>query len=287
MNAEPRDHHDVPQARPVSAAPRVMPVTRGPQSANADPLLVSERPRSVVFDLFIGCAGFFALLLPLEIATYLVFGGAHEDQPPPPAGAFIVQRLLLSAGFLLILWMLLRWRRQSFASVGLRAEGLRSAVLWGVPAFVTVFGFLMLVSGITALAWPSGYQALQQAQKVNIERLPAMSIPAAVVFSLLVAFSEELLFRGFVVTRLRVLTGSWTASILISSGVFGVLHGTQGVFPAVIIFGLSVLLGAWFVRRGNLAVAIVAHMLFDSTSLAMLNWLRDLPDGWATSLPAG
>jgi membrane protease YdiL (CAAX protease family) len=86
------------------------------------------------------------------------------------------------------------------------------------------------------------------------------------------AFGEELVFRGFLLTRLEILLGgglSATATAVAGQALlFGVAHwylGLRGVSTAALI-GLAY--GVVYVCNGrNLAPLIVAHGLTDSLSL--------------------
>jgi hypothetical protein len=86
------------------------------------------------------------------------------------------------------------------------------------------------------------------------------------------AFGEELVFRGFLLTRLEILLGSGlTATATAVTGqalLFGVAHwylGLRGVSTAALI-GLAY--GVVYVCNArNLAPLIVAHGLTDSLSL--------------------
>lgn len=91
------------------------------------------------------------------------------------------------------------------------------------------------------------------------------------VLSLAAGFGEEMAYRGYVIPLLTPLLGVWGASAL-SSVVFGILHGYQGVLGILRTGAMGGMLAWGFVASGSLWPPIVAHVLIDL--LAGL-WLGD------------
>lgn len=84
-----------------------------------------------------------------------------------------------------------------------------------------------------------------------------------VAVSLAAGISEEIVWRGVLVTLLWWLTGSWLTGALVSSVMFGVAHSLQGwrsaALIAVIAFGMTL-----FVRWADgLLLAAVMHAGYD------------------------
>jgi membrane protease YdiL (CAAX protease family) len=76
-------------------------------------------------------------------------------------------------------------------------------------------------------------------------------------------FYEEFIFRGFILTGLRVVVGFWPAA-LISSAAWALLHA-QYPLPFRIFIALTGVLFCWLVKRtGSLSSAYVAHMVADA-----------------------
>lgn len=273
------NRHDVPVARPITRAPMVELVDEAPTELGfalhpkpslAAHLVVSQPRIKVVFDLFVACAVFFGVLLTLGSVT-AVESPSGEVTPARNAWVLLAVRGSVSIATAVVLWVIVRSNGQSLASIGLHRRGLATVPLWGFLAYLTVTFFVLGLGLLFSRYWPSAFEAMQQGQEHNMERLPPMGVPMALLFSLTVAIGEELLFRGFIVTRLRCLTHSWTASVLVSSVFFAVFHLGQGYVPTLMIFGLGVLLGFWLILRGSVLVVILAHMLFDATSLMFMN----------------
>lgn len=130
-------------------------------------------------------------------------------------------------------------------------------VLWAIPALVVLGAAVRL----RATDWT---------------RVSRRFFGLAVVGTLLVGLSEELLVRGFLVDVLRDdgLSIFWTA--VVSSAVFGVMHGANvvngealGMAALQVAFSVIVGLGlfASLAVSGTLVLPILLHALFDFSLL--------------------
>jgi membrane protease YdiL (CAAX protease family) len=76
---------------------------------------------------------------------------------------------------------------------------------------------------------------------------------------------EELYFRGFLYPAVARWTGIWPA-VVITSGLFALLHGSQLAFawvPVMVIFVVGATLNIVRVRTGSVATGVVAHMTYN------------------------
>jgi len=88
---------------------------------------------------------------------------------------------------------------------------------------------------------------------------------------ILVGFAEEMLFRGYIITRLERLGVPAWGCILISALVFGLAHW-PGYGLALSIskaFWLGIPTGAYFYYRRNLGPLVVAHAVIDFSGLGL------------------
>jgi exosortase E/protease (VPEID-CTERM system) len=131
-----------------------------------------------------------------------------------------------------------------------------ATVLFGALVFVCWIGLDRILGTGSAASMPS---PLRQASAPVRTLWIALRALSAVVT---VPIAEELAFRGFLIRRvlsrefetLPPANFSWTG-VLISSAVFGLLHGAR--WPAGVLAGL--IYSAVFLRRGRLSDAILAH----------------------------
>lgn len=80
---------------------------------------------------------------------------------------------------------------------------------------------------------------------------------------------EETAFRGYLMTRLRILGKfrSWVIPVIISSLVFGSLHAYQGLPGVIVIAVYGALFAALYIRTGTIWPAIIAHFFQDLSAL--------------------
>jgi len=88
-------------------------------------------------------------------------------------------------------------------------------------------------------------------------------------------FAEEMFFRGYLMNRISDLVGSgragWTSALLVSSLLFGLAHGYQGLAGAIGAAEIGLLLGVMYLwNKRNLWMNIACHGFIDSISLVSL-----------------
>ena len=137
------------------------------------------------------------------------------------------------------------------------------ALFWGIAIAISI----ITISGIIYRIWPA-YR--RSADKYLILVLTPLSWPDLVWLGLLPGLSEELMFRGVVLSAL----GLDTVALIASSVFFGVLHlsGKQQ-WPYMIwatIVGL--VLGYSALVTGNLLTPIIAHILTNLISSSVWKW---------------
>lgn len=179
---------------------------------------------------------------------------------------------------LITIWFGLRLRGQNWAHLGLhfRFAGWRSLIrtfLQSIPIFVIaviafVAGGLMLAGGAPQQqADMSSYSFL----KGNLPML-LLSLVAVYIVS---SFGEEVLYRGFLISRLAEIgkqgRAAWWLAIVASAVVFGLAHFGWGIVGIVQTTFMGLALGlAYLVTRRNLWALILAHAYADTLLLLQI-----------------
>jgi len=104
----------------------------------------------------------------------------------------------------------------------------------------------------------------------DISYLLPRSIPEKIIWIFLATsagISEEISFRGFVITRLGRLSGSVWPGAIIGAIAFGASHSYQGIGGIVLIGAYGFMFSLLFLARGSLVPCIVAHTLQDIIAL--------------------
>lgn len=108
---------------------------------------------------------------------------------------------------------------------------------------------------------------------------PLRAAGIALINTLLVGLSEEVMFRGLLYPSLRRRFGIWTA-VLLSSAVFGAVHVLnvfmvgnlfQALLQATTASLTGVVLAALMLRSGSLVWPVVYHALWDFLTFAMIS----------------
>lgn len=142
----------------------------------------------------------------------------------------------------------------------------RRAQTWRMPvgraALLVVCGAafnIALTLGISLLpaAWLESYNAASQAA------LGKPTLMTLLLTVLAAPLTEEAVFRGLVYGRFRRAMPKWVA-ILLSSGLFGLLHG-QPLWMAY-AFVMGCIFCAVYERHGTLLAPVLVHMSFNGAS---------------------
>lgn len=93
----------------------------------------------------------------------------------------------------------------------------------------------------------------------------------ATILIIIVAISEETIFRGYLILRFKSVTGSTTAALTISTIIFSLGHGYEGGVGSVIIVGcMGVVFALVYLWRKSLVAPIVMHFMQDFTVMVLL-----------------
>jgi len=266
---------DVPVARPILAddVPIAPPTT--------DPMLLPlTSRRSALLDV----GGLILLLILFDLASGVFLGfalGVDVDSAEAATEAdrtamrrtMLVPTLILRAmGAIAAVTLILRRRRQSFRSVGLGRAGFGVDVLIGVAGVTVLYALILfLMAGVWMLRPQLPDEMRENADRI-LELVPRLSPIGLAALSVAVGVYEELIFRGFLMTRLRRATQSWPAAVVLSTVVFTSLHAIDQVSIALVAIAvLSLVLSAVTIWRRSLVPAIVAHFLWN---LSQFLWLQ-------------
>ena len=197
------------------------------------------------------------------------------ENPLAKQGVVWIANILMLA----TVWLGLRLRGEGWAHLGLRRGVIHRRALWGAvwrslvvcaaaiasAAIGSIVGANLV--GIPEQADLSGYNYLSG----NLPMLILALLGVYVVSS----FGEEVIYRGFLITRIAELAdGGKTAlrvAIIVSSVIFGLIHyewGAMGMLQTGLM-GLALAISYLMVRR-NLWVLVLAHAYLDTVLLVQL-----------------
>lgn len=91
----------------------------------------------------------------------------------------------------------------------------------------------------------------------------------ALLLVMIVAITEEVIFRGYLILRFAEATKSSTAAVILSAIVFSMGHGYEGSAGVATVGVMGVLLGIVYLWRRNLVAAIIMHFLQDFIGIVL------------------
>jgi membrane protease YdiL (CAAX protease family) len=219
--------------------------------------------------------------LPAGPATFTIERAGERvevvlELPPPPtagllAGAFRVT-LLRNAALLMLLDIFL-WRDgQALDHLVLERERFWTETRFGLPALLfLVLGHFVVSVAVSIVGWALGGEVIEaeigQRMAVTDALLAQLAWTAGIV--LLGSATEEVIFRGFLLPRLRHATGSWVAAVAISVVAFGTAHLYEGALATVQTAAIGLMLSLVFLLRRHLMPCIVAHLGFNTLVLGL------------------
>ncbi len=86
---------------------------------------------------------------------------------------------------------------------------------------------------------------------------------AIALASIAVGFGEELLFRGYILSRWQAMSGSASQAVLVSSILFGIAHTYQGLLGVVSAAVTGIVFGFAFIFLRRLWPLVIVHALTD------------------------
>lgn len=163
--------------------------------------------------------------------------------------------LELTIFFGLVIILRLFYKRPFYA-IGFAKSNCIIEMLYGLfIGFVfmsIVFFFMLFTNNIEILLIDSSY-------------LFSTNIIIAFIIFVCVGFTEEFMFRSYIMTALQT-TRSKIAIIIISSVLFSLMHGANpsiGVIPLINIILAGLLLAYMFVKSGKIWISIGFHILWN------------------------
>lgn len=180
--------------------------------------------------------------------------------------SFFLERLLMLIGYLSAAVLVLRWRNLPLSLLGMSLKGRGKDLLAGLGVAVLLYavGFgTSLLMGTVEIA--------------SVQWVPR-DLLGTLLFFLLVAVTEEVMLRGFVLGRMLSAGMNRFVALFLSSVLFSAMHlfnPNFALLPFVNILLAGCLLGASFLYTRNLCFPVVLHWFW--------NWLQGPVLGYEVS----
>lgn len=165
-----------------------------------------------------------------------------------------IQLLILSA-----LWLGISKSGGSFSEMGLGKKDVSiSNIISGLIFFAGAFALMIVIKVSIAR---SGY--LPEKDFAYVLPITPGEKTFWIFLSMSAALFEEICFRGFIITRLKKISGSYWIGALAGALAFSMGHLYQGIAGVFLTFVYGMLFAGLFVARKSVIPCIVAHFLQD------------------------
>jgi len=184
-----------------------------------------------------------------------------------PSFAFFALATILTNTALVALVLYFVWRNsEPYGRIGWRRRDLPSEVAIG---FALVVPFVLFQGMLAVILRAFGL--LDGGPRTAPFALPAggPELAFGVILVAIVAVAEETVFRGYLLLRLRSLTGGTVAAVVISSVIFALGHGYQGAAGAIAVGIIGALLAVIYLWRGSIVAPVVLHFVQNFTGIVL------------------
>lgn len=280
-DSDPANHEEIPVARPVIAdsftTDPTLPVPVSiPQN---DMLLQQSTSKSVFIDAILLCVLMFAFEMLMGFVLS-IFVNVPPDIPEELIEAKKIQleRSIIipvisvrAVAAIFFIWAILRYRQQKFSTIGMEKKNIGYHILIGIVATPVVAGIIIFTMKIVMFLSPEWLMLMEENANRIKDMVPILHPVYAALLSLIVAVYEELIFRGFLLSRIRRLTQNWTWAVILTTILFTSLHAFDQTAPALIMVTLlSLSFSLMTIWRRSLWPAIITHALWDWSQFLIL-----------------
>ena len=170
----------------------------------------------------------------------------------------VVMQSAFLAGSFLAAWVLLKnWDHLPIADLGLSLKGRAKDIFWGTFVALAIYAV--------------GFGILYAIGEVEIAAVhfSAYDLLLSWILMLLVALTEEIAFRGFVLGHLLTAGVNRFVALFLSSALFSLMHIFNPNFSLIAFLNIllaGILIGSTYIYTRNLWFAIALHLFW--------NWLQ-------------
>lgn len=176
-----------------------------------------------------------------------------------PGFAFFALATILSNTALVALILYFVWRNgEPYARIGWRRDDLSREVGVGLAL---VIPFVLFQAALALVLRMLGMLDGEPPAVPFLLPAGGPEFALGVVLVAIVAVAEETVFRGYLLLRLRSLTGGTAAAVVLSSVIFALGHGYQGIAGTIAVGCIGALLAIVYLWRGSIVAPVVLHFV--------------------------
>jgi membrane protease YdiL (CAAX protease family) len=210
---------------------------------------------------------FLFLIVPsMVLSTFISSGRAGTSSFALVATSTILRDLAL-----LSLIFYFAWRdHEPLGRLGWRYETLDGDIIW---AFLLYVPLLLLVGLVEKGFRAAGLSQPTQSAAAQFQFTGSGQLALAVILVIVVAICEETIFRGYIFLRLRTVTTSTTAAVLLASVFFAIGHGYEGSLGMATVGFMGLLFNLIYLWRKSLVTPMLLHFFQDFLAIVVVPFL--------------
>lgn len=182
------------------------------------------------------------------------------------AWATILRDLALVALIFFFLWR----NGEPARRIGWTFRGGWREILLGVALYVPFFYFTV---GLELAFKTAGLTTPRSAPSFLLPK-GAVEVALAFLLVIVVALSEETIFRGYLILRLGAITRSLVVATVLAAFVFSMGHGYEGSAGLATVGVMGIIFGAIFIWRESLVAPTVMHFIQDFIGIVLMPLIK-------------
>lgn len=180
------------------------------------------------------------------------------------AAATIFRDLALVCLILFFLWR----NDESLELIGWTSRGiLRDAALGLILSPVVISGIALLGATLQSL----GLSGPSQPLPTFLRPQGPDQVLLAVLLVVVVAISEETIFRGYLVARIGGVTGNAAVAVILSSVIFSMGHAYEGLAGMIAVGAMGLVFALLLLWRKSLVAPMVIHFANDFAGIVLVS----------------
>ncbi|MEJ2760830.1 MAG: type II CAAX endopeptidase family protein [Gammaproteobacteria bacterium] len=96
-----------------------------------------------------------------------------------------------------------------------------------------------------------------------------LEVVLAIVLVTVIAFSEEIIFRGYLITRFQAITRNAGVALVLAAFIFSLGHGYEGSSGVITVGVMGLIFGLIYIWRGSLVAPMTMHFLQDFIGIVL------------------
>lgn len=203
------------------------------------------------------------IILAVILKFVLYFVARSVDSQFLPYGYFA--KILLWLWLFCIYFYAIKVEKQKF----LLWDEKKYSVLFITLSVFIIIGLVMLSNllphFLTMFGLKKEHSSILEAMLAYLKKRPMLLILNCVTAGIV----EEMIFRGYLIPRLKVLFGNGFWAVIVSALVFGMAHVTYGTVSNIIVpLFIGLIFGFYYLKYKNLKILIISHFFIDLVALS-------------------